>query len=115
MKIFEYSSLGKQLNTQTDIAKKQYQGLNKLFKSDEKEEPVAIKTEKQKIRKYNKSDQIYNSKYSFQKYYRYNEKFGTFSIESKYSFLAKFLEDLNKFNKLNPQKESSKKIKIKCV
>ena len=42
---------------QTDIAKKLYQGLNKFFKSDEKEEPT--------LKKYNTSDLIYNSKYSF--------------------------------------------------
>ena len=42
---------------QTDIAKKLYQGLNKFFKSDEKEEPT--------LKKYNTSDLIYTSKYSF--------------------------------------------------
>ena len=42
---------------QTNIAKKLYQGLNKFFKSDEKEEPT--------LKKYNTSDLIYNSKYSF--------------------------------------------------
>ena len=34
MKWFEYSPLGKQLNTQTDIAKKQNQRLDKAFMSD---------------------------------------------------------------------------------
>ena len=40
LKRFEYSILDKELKAQTDIAKKQYQGLNKFFEPDEKEEPV---------------------------------------------------------------------------
>ena len=31
MKRFEYSPLGKELKAQTDIVKKQYQGLNKIY------------------------------------------------------------------------------------
>ena len=58
--------LGKELKAQTDIAKKQYQGLNKFWKSDEK---------KTTLKKYNKSDLIYNNEYSFYKYYRDSEKF----------------------------------------
>ena len=57
MKIFEFASLGKELKAQTDIAKKQYQVLNRFFKSNEKEEPT--------FKKYNKSDLIYNNKNSF--------------------------------------------------
>ena len=57
MKIFEFTSLGKELKAQTDIAKKQYQVLNRFFKSNEKEEPT--------FKKYNKSDLIYNNKNSF--------------------------------------------------
>ena len=56
-KKFEYSPLGKELKAQTGIAKKQYQGLNKFFKSDEKEEAT--------LRNYDKLDLIYNSKYIF--------------------------------------------------
>ena len=37
LKRFEYSLLGSELKKQTSVAEKQYQGLNKLFKSDEKE------------------------------------------------------------------------------
>ena len=57
MKIFEFTSLGKELKTQTGIAKKQYQALNRFFKSNEKEEPT--------LKKYNKSNLIYNNKNSF--------------------------------------------------
>ena len=37
LKRFEYSLLGSELKKQISVAEKQYQGLNKLFKSDEKE------------------------------------------------------------------------------
>ena len=43
IKIFEYFSLGSELKKQTSVAEKQYWGLNKLFKSDEKEETVTSK------------------------------------------------------------------------
>ena len=56
MKRFECSPLEKELKAQTDIGKK-HQGLNKFFKSDEKEEPTLKK-------KYNKSDLIRDNKYS---------------------------------------------------
>ena len=47
MKGFEYSSLVKELKKQTSVAEKQYQGLNRILKSDKKdEEPVKIKKEK---------------------------------------------------------------------
>ena len=36
-------SLGSELKKQTSVAEKQYWGLNKLFKSDEKEETVTSK------------------------------------------------------------------------
>ena len=49
LKRFEYSPFGSELKKQTSVAEKQYQGLNKLLKSDEKEEPVIIKKEKPAI------------------------------------------------------------------
>ena len=51
IKKYEYSLLGSELKKQTSVAEKQHQGLNKLFKSDEKEELVTIKKEKPVIRK----------------------------------------------------------------
>ena len=71
----EYSLLGKELKPQTDIAQKQYKGLNKFFKSGEKKEPVTIKKETPTIKKYNKSDLIYNTNHSFYKYIRDTKKF----------------------------------------
>ena len=93
MKRFEYSPLSKELKAQSDIAKKRYWGLNKFFKSDKKEEPVTIK-------KYNKSDLIYKSKYSFCKYHRDSERFDNHYFKLKYYFLEEFFKDLNKFNTL---------------
>ena len=87
IKRFEYSVLGKELKAQTDIAKKQYQGLSKFFKSDEKE--------KLTIKKYNESDLIYNSKYRFYKYYSDSKKIGNFSSKSKNSFPNFLMIQLN--------------------
>ena len=43
-KKIEYSPLGKELKKQTSVTEKQYQEVNKPFKSDKKEEePVIIK------------------------------------------------------------------------
>ena len=103
MKRFEYSRLGKELKTQTDIARKQYQWLNKIFKPNEKEEPT--------LKKYNKSNLIYNTKYSFYKYHPDGKKFDKLSFKSKYSFPIDFFNDLNEFNNLNTQKEKTQKKK----
>ena len=63
IKRLESLSLGSELKKQTSVAEKQSQGLNKFFKSDEKEEPVTIKKEKPAITY--KSKLMYDSKYSF--------------------------------------------------
>ena len=62
------------------------------------------------IRKYKKSDQIYNAHHSFCKY-RYFKKIDNLSLESNYSFLATLLNDLDKFRKLKTQKEETKEKK----
>ena len=52
MKRYEYSPLGKELKPQTDIAKKQYQGLDKDFISNKDNKDVnesSIKKEKKNI------------------------------------------------------------------
>ena len=61
-KRFEYSPLGSELKEQTSVAEKQYQGLNKLFKSDEKEEPVTIQKRPAEACE---TKLMYDSKYSF--------------------------------------------------
>ena len=66
-------SLGKELNAQTDIVKKQLQKLDNIFEFDEifkKEEPT--------FKDYNKPNLIYNNKYNFYKYYGDSKIFETF-------------------------------------
>ena len=63
IKRFEYLLLGIELKKQISAAENQYQGLNKLFRTDEKEEPVTVKKEKPTITY--KSKLMYDSKYSF--------------------------------------------------
>ena len=101
IKRFEYSSLGKELEAQTDIAKKQYQGLDKAFISNKDNKNVnesLIKKEKKKC----KSNLIYN-KLSF---YSYNDdkKFDSLSFKSKYFYLLRFYDDLQKLVKMKPVK-----------
>ena len=73
MKRFEYSPLGKELKAQTDITKKQYAKLDDTFGFDK-----IIKKEKPAFKNYSKLDLIYNSNYSFYKYYRDSKNFITF-------------------------------------
>ena len=50
---------------------------------------------KKTLKKYNKSDLIYNRKRSFYKY-RVIKKIDNLSLQSKYSFLVRFFDDLDK-------------------
>ena len=72
---FGYSSLGRQLKSQMDIAKKHYQKLDDTFKFDK-----VIKKEKPTLKNFNKSDLLYNSKYNFYNYYGNNKKIITFLL-----------------------------------
>ena len=85
IKRFEYSPLGKELKALADIAKKQDQGLDKIYEFDE---TVDKNDKKPALKKYSKSDLIYDINHSFYKYYCDNNDL---SFKSKYSFLAKFL------------------------
>ena len=49
--------------------------------------------------------------YSFYKNYRDSKNFDNLSLKSKYFFLLKYFNDLNKFNKLKTQKEKTEKEK----
>ena len=69
-----------------------------------------IKKEKPTFKKYNRSNLIFNSKYSFYEYYNIRN-FNSLSLSSKYPILLYFYSDLNKFNNLNPQKEETKEKK----
>ena len=106
MKRFEYLPLGKELKAQTDIAKRQYQEIEDTFEFDK-----IIKKEKPAFKKYNRSNLICNCKYSFYEYYNI-KNFSSLSLMSKYPILLSFYSDVNKFNNLNPQKESTKEKKV---
>ena len=60
VKGFEYLPLCKELKAQTDIAKKQCQKWDDTYKSDK-----IIEKEKPAIKKYIKSNLIYNTNHSF--------------------------------------------------
>ena len=96
MKRFEYSLLGKKLKTQTDIANKQHQKLDNTFEFDKR-----IKKEKPTLKKYNRSNVIYSSKYRFYEYYNINLK--------SFSYIKK---KKNLFYSLKPQQESTKEKKV---
>ena len=89
MKRFEYSSLGKELRAQTDIAKKQYKKLDDTYEFDK-----IIKKEKPAFKKYKRSNLIYNRKYSFYEYYNIKNS-NSLSLKSKYPILLSFYSDLN--------------------
>ena len=59
MKRFEYSPLGKEIKTQTDIAKVQCQKLDDTYEFDK-----IIKKESPTLIKYSKSDLIYEANYN---------------------------------------------------
>ena len=102
----EYLPLGKELKAHIDIAKKQYQKLDCTSELDK-----VIEKEKLTLKMYNKLNVIYDSNFSFFKYYCDIKKFDNLSSKSMYSFLIRFFNDLDKFNKLKPQKEETKRKK----
>ena len=67
IKRFEYSPQGRDLKAQTDIGKKQYHKLDNTYEFDK------TKNKNQHLKAIVKSDLIYNSNYSFCKYYRNSE------------------------------------------
>ena len=107
LKRFEYSLLGKKLKAQTDIEKKQYQ---KLDDTDEFDGTI---NKNSTLKNYSKLDLIYDTNHSFFKYYHDDKKFDNLSFNLKYSLLAEFLNDIDKFSDLKPRKKSTKKKKTK--
>ena len=83
------------MKKETDIAKRQYQGLDKVYEFDEKKGDETIDKDD---KKYNKSDLIYDANHS-------TKKSGSLALKSKSLFLANFCDDLDKFSRLKPQKE----------
>ena len=92
MKRFEYLPLGKELKAQTDIAKKQYLKLDITYESEK-----IIKKEKPTLEKYDRSNLIHDSKYSFYPYYNITN-FNSLFLISKYPALFSFYSELNKLN-----------------
>ena len=83
MKRFEYLSLSIELNVKTTL-QKQYQNLDNISESNK-----IIKKEKPRIEKYNKSNPIYDSKYSFYPYCNIIN-FNSLSLRSKYPIFLSF-------------------------
>ena len=83
IKRFEYLPLGRELKAETDNAKKLYQ------KFDTYEFDRIIKKEKTMFEKYNRSNLIDDSKYSFYPYYNI-KNVNSLSLTSKYSILFLF-------------------------
>ena len=109
LKRFEYSPLGKELKAQTDTAKKQYYKFDDTNEFDEKI------NKKSPLKNCSKSDLIYDTNHSFFKYYRDNKTFDNLPFKSKYSFLAKFSNDIDKFSDLKPQNKNKKTKKQKYM
>ena len=76
LKRFEYFPIGKELKAQSDITKKQYQKLDNTDKTIIKEST---------LKKYIKSDLIYDTNHSFHKYYRDSKNFDNISFKSNVS------------------------------
>ena len=93
-----------------DIAKKQYQALEKVYEFDGTKSKG---DRKQTLKKYNKKNKLYEVNYSFSKHCVINNFDNKIlkDLESKYSFLASVFDDLDKFSRLKSQKEK----KNKCV
>ena len=60
-----------------------------------------------------KSDIVYNSNCSFHKDHRDSEKFYNLCLKLEHLFLAKFFDNLSKFEKLKTQKQKTEKQKKK--
>ena len=116
LKRFEYSPLGKELKAETSVVEKQYQKLNKIFESDDEEEPITIKKEKLEIIHEHEPKLICNKKYSFSEYGKV-AKYMDDSPESEYNRLAKFYNSLNEFEKFTPStvnRKEKKKTMYNC-
>ena len=110
IKKFEYLPLGSELKKQTDIAKKQYQGSQKVYEFYKKGNDKTISKDDKKptLKKCKKSDLIYDSKHSF---HDYNNiiNLRRLSLIQNNTFL--FYQDLNKLNRVKSKKENTKKKK----
>ena len=88
MKQFEYFPFCKELKKETCVAETSNKNLTIHLR---------IKTRKPALQKYNRSNLIYGSKYSFYPCYD-NKKFSSLSLVSKYPILFSLYSELYKFN-----------------
>ena len=79
-------------------------------KFDKKDDCEKINQKQKRLKKYTKSDLIYDINFSFYKYHNV-KRFDSRSFESKYSNLFEFKYNLDNFNKLEPAKKSQKRKK----
>ena len=107
IKRFDYSPLCSVLKKQTDLTKKQYHGFEKVYEFDG---IISKDDQKPTSKKYNKSDVIYKTNQSFCKY-QDTKKIEGLSFKSNYYFPTNFSNDLERFSKLEPQKEKTKEKK----
>ena len=97
---------------QTDITNKQCQKLGNTYEFDKKN-----KKGKVALNKYNRTNLVYGSKYSFYPYYQINS-FNGLPLALSYPILRSFYDELNKFISLNPhtqKKNLEKKKKRLCI
>ena len=90
IKRFEYSPLGKELKKQTSVSEKQYQKLDNLIESNEKEDKTKNKSSRAK------SNLVNKNYFSFYKYCNIKE-FAKCSIDSKQNDLKVFKNKLELF------------------
>ena len=76
--------------------------MGKVYEFNKKED-VGTRKKKIALKKYNNSNLIYSSKFSFYKYHNI-KKFDQLSFKTKYSDLAEFSYDLNQKLKKKTQK-----------
>ena len=116
IKMFEYLLIDSELKKQTDFAKSQCQGLNKVYIFDKKTDFKKIQTKIKKLTKKDKKcfdinyDKIFNwNKHKNDKHYNID------SFSSKFDYLKEIHDKLEKFLKyeLCKQKCRSKKISVR--
>ena len=88
------------------MGKKRYQRLDDTFEFDKTIKKEKLTHKRSNYNGSNRSNLIYDSKYSFYPYYKI-ENFNIFSVVSKYPILF-FFSGFNKFNNINPQKGCTK-------
>ena len=92
------------MKKQSSITEKQYNGLSEFFKSDKKEEPVAIKKEESTVT--DKVKLVYYRQYSISDYKSIGKCYDL-SFMTKYDKLSLFYHQLFEFRSMVPQTEET--------